>query len=88
MSISLTNLRRRLVTILAPEGSGKRAVRIASMQTATGLDDAVLDLPAVQTALRAGELEARREVSKTSSLPAPESPSPSPSRSRKARSDG
>ena len=86
MSISLTNLRRRLVTILAPEGTGKRAVRIASMQTATGLDDAVLDLPAVQTALRAGELEARREVSKTSSLPAPESPSPS--RSRKARSDG
>jgi hypothetical protein len=82
MSISISNLRRRLVTILVPEGSGTRAVRIASMQTATGLSDSVLDLPVVQAALRAGELEAGREV------PASAPPVAAPARTRKAKSDG
>jgi hypothetical protein len=85
MTISLTNLRRRLVTILVPERSGTRAVRIASMQTATGLDDSVLDQPAVQTALRAGELEARRDVFQPTSLPPTPPAAP---RTRKVKSDG
>jgi len=85
MSISLTNLRRRLVTILAPEGLSTRAVRIASMQTVTGLDDSVLDLPAVRAAIRAGELEARRDTPSSSALPAAVA---QPSRSRKAKADG
>ncbi len=85
MSISLTNLRRRLVTILVAEGSASRAVRIASMQTVAGLDDSVLDLPVVQAALRAGELEASRQAPPSSPLPVATSPS---ARARKGRSDG
>ena len=88
MSIALTNLRRRLVTILLPAGSAGSntgALRIASMQTVTGLEDSVLDLPAVQAALRAGELEARRVAPTTPPLAAAQSQSP---RSRKAKTDG
>jgi len=84
MSITLTNLRRRLVTILVPAGTDTRAVRIASMQTVSGLDDSVLDLPAVQVALRTGELEARRDAPMPA-VPASQSQAP---RSRKGRNDG
>jgi len=83
MSISLTNLRRRLVTVLVPEGSSTRAVRIASMQTAKGLPDAVLDLPAVQQGLRSGELEAERDASAVAAPTKGES-----ARTRKVKGDG
>jgi len=85
MSISLTNLRRRLVTVLVPTGSDMRAVRIASMQTVTGLEDSVLDLPTVQAALRTGELEARRDTPQT---PVSQAALSQPPRSRKAKTDG
>jgi len=89
VTVSITNMRRRLVTLLVPDGDGTHAVRIASMQTVRGLDDAVLDLPAVRSALRAGELEAQRDASRATPARAEIEPGVevevAPSRSRKAK---
>jgi hypothetical protein len=61
MTVSITNLRRRLVTLLVPDGRTVRAVRIAHAHTATGLPDTVLSLPVVQEAQERGEFIVRRE---------------------------
>jgi hypothetical protein len=61
MSVSITNLRRRLATLLVPEGLGVRAVRIAHGHTERGLPDVVLDLPLVKEAQASGEFVVRRE---------------------------
>jgi hypothetical protein len=61
MSVSITNYRRRLVTLLVPEGQGVRSVRIAHGHTESGLPDAVLDLPIVKQGQASGELVVRRD---------------------------
>jgi hypothetical protein len=61
MTVSITNLRRRLVTLLVPDGSGVRAVRIAHGHTASRLPDAVLELPLVQEGRERGEFVVRRD---------------------------
>jgi hypothetical protein len=61
VSVSITNRRRRMVTLLVPEERGVRVVRIAHGHTESGLPDAVLKLPAVLQAQASGEFVVRHE---------------------------
>jgi hypothetical protein len=61
MTVSITNLRRRLVTLLVAEGQGTRAVRIAHGHTERGLPDSILDHPIVKEGRARGEFAVERE---------------------------
>ena len=61
MTVSITNLRKRLVTLLVQEGIAVRAVRIPHGHTERGLPDAVLELPLVKEGAARGDLVVRRE---------------------------
>jgi hypothetical protein len=61
MSVAITNLRRRMLTLLVPQGTQLRAVRIAALQRVGALPDEVMELAMVREGVRLGELDVRRE---------------------------
>lgn len=58
--ISITNYRKRLVTLLVRDGGTARAVRIPSGHTRDELPDAVLELDVVKRGEASGEFAVRR----------------------------
>jgi hypothetical protein len=61
MTISITNQRKRLVTLLVQESIAVRAVRIPHGHTERDLPEAVLDLPLVKEGQARGDLVVRRD---------------------------
>ena len=61
MTVSVTNGRKRMATLLIPVPGGTQVVRIPSGHVARGLPDSVLSVPQVQAAVRKGEFTVRRE---------------------------
>jgi hypothetical protein len=61
MSVAITNLRRRMLTLLVPQGTQLRAVRIAALQRVGALPDEVMELARVREGVRLGELDVCRE---------------------------